>query len=235
MIFLWDERGVDQLVTSNEDVKYDIEKLFTIMSDISRIHKHFSEINSLINEVNLKRTQVRHILRKIEETDTFIIEHDFLNTLKAYLSELDFLIIDTDLEYTYSDVDLRLRVKQPESIIYKLGHYNDGKLERGRIAINKCLNDLLGFRISLPNFNHYCETFQKMCKMFKYTYKIRYINSSKGEYRATHMYFYGESNRYFPWELQIWLPEDFKLNYISHAAHKQEYIKSAKIHKEAFI
>ncbi len=96
------------------------------------------------------------------------------------------------------------------------------------------MNDLLGFRISLEGFDHECEEFKKMCRIIKKFYKIKYIDSSKGEYKATHIYFYGNNNKFYPWELQIWLPEDFQTNYDSHEKHKQEYIKSASIHKDAF-
>lgn len=64
---------------------------------------------------------------------------------------------------------------------------------------------------------------------------LQLVLKSKGDYRATHIYFYGKSNKNFPWELQIWKPEDYENNYDSHEKHKQEYKKSAKIHKDEFI
>lgn len=212
---------------------YAIDKLCNLIHELISIHREFSDQNILTNNFNLKKTLVRDIVEQVEDAETYIIKKDFYSTLNGYLTKLDELTIDIDLEYTYSTFDFRLRVKQPESIIYKLAHYNSGKQENGKFPLNKCLNDLLGFRIIIPNFIHNCELFSKMCDFIQESYKIRYRNSSKGEYKATHIYFYGDNNKSFPWELQIWLPEDYKSNYDSHARHKQEYIKSAMIHKQA--
>jgi hypothetical protein len=213
---------------------YDIDKLCSLIYEISNIHKTFSEEHNSLNPFNLKKTLVRDIVEQVDDSQTYIINKEFHAVLNNYSNKVDRLMIEIDLDYTYNEFDFRLRIKQPESIIYKLGHYNSGKQENGKLPLNKCLNDLLGFRIMMAGFKHDCEIFAKMCSVIEKTYKIKYRNSSKGEYSATHVYFYGDSNKNFPWELQIWLPEDFDTNYESHAAHKQEYIKSAKIHKQAF-
>jgi hypothetical protein len=212
---------------------YAIDVICQVIHEIIDLHEEFS--SSLISEspFNLKRTQVSDIVEQVDESNTYIIDKRFHSFLNRYLTKVDELTIHIDLVYTYSDLDFRLRVKQPESIIYKLVHYYSGKQEKGKLPLNKCLNDLLGFRVILPNFKHDCTLFKKMCSYIERTYKIKYRNSSKGEYKATHVYFYGDNNKNFPWELQIWLPEDYEKNYDSHEKHKQEYIKSAKIHKQA--
>jgi hypothetical protein len=222
------------ILTQDEQLSsdYAIDKLCLIIFDIIEIHKVFSTAQCGSSKYNLKKTLVKHIMEHVDDTNTYIINKDFHLTIKNYLDEVEQLTIDIELEYIYSEFDFRLRVKQPESIIYKLGHYNSGKSENGRIPMVKCLNDLLGFRIILPGFSHDCELFKKMCDYIDETYKIRYRNSSKGEYKATHIYFYGENNKNFPWELQIWLPDHYDSNYKSHAEHKQDYISSARIHKE---
>ncbi|MFP3509836.1 hypothetical protein SB775_09260 [Peribacillus sp. SIMBA_075] len=225
-----------KLLESSEytELDYAIHKICSLMIEIIQIHKDFSQEWREVNQFNLKKTLIRDIVEPVDDSNAYFINEEFHSVLKSYLSKIDQLTIDIDLEYTYSEYDFRLRVKQPESIIYKLGHYNSGKTENGRFPLNKCLNDLLGFRIIMPGFIHDCELFSKMCNVFENDYKIKYRNSSKGEYIATHIYFYGDNNKNFPWELQVWLPEDFENNYESHAKHKQEYIKSAKIHKQAF-
>ena len=215
------------------DLDYAIDKLCSVIHEIIHLHNDFSLKFSSLNHFNLKKTLVRDIMEQVDDSNTYIINKEFLLVLNSYLSKLDKLTIDIDLEYTYGDYDFRIRVKQPESIIYKLGHYNSGKQEKGKIPLNKCLNDLLGFRIIMPGFRHDCELFFKMCSLIEENYKIKYRNSSKGDYKATHVYFYGDNNKNFPWELQIWLPEDRAKNYESHAKHKQEYTMSAKIHKQA--
>lgn len=61
--------------------------------------------------------------------------------------------------------------------------------------------------------------------------RYRCIDSSKGEYRATHLYF-RDGNYTFPWELQIWGSCDEKSNLISHKKYKQEYITWEKEDEE---
>lgn len=212
---------------------YPIDVLCQLIFEIINLHREFSKKLLSLNRFNFKKTLVRDIVKMVDDSETYIIDNDFHIFLNDYLMHLDQLTVDIDLEYTYSEFDFRLRVKQTESIIYKIGHYFSGKQENGRIPLNKCLNDLLGFRIILPEFKHECSLFKKMCEFIEDTYRIKYINSSKGNYNATHVYFLGESNKNFPWELQIWLPNDYHNNYESHAKHKQEYLKSAKIHKQA--
>lgn len=233
VINLNESRVVDQ-ITNIDNVSYDIYKLCEIILEISHLHSQFSTENINAQDINLKSKQVRHVVRKYGDDDAYIIDSLYLKRVRKYLSNLDFLTVETDLDYIYKEFDFRLRVKQPESIIYKLGYYFIGKEEKGQISINKCLNDLLGFRISLPYFDHECSDFKKMCEIIKKFYRIKYINSSKGEYRATHIYFLGNNNKYYPWELQVWLPEHFEQNHKSHEKHKQGYINSASIHKSAF-
>lgn len=219
----------------NASVEYDITQLYKIIFDIIDMHKEFNEYSLFEEQINLKTTQVKEVLKKVEGTKTYLIDQEFYELLSDYIFQLDILLaIEVDFEYTYTNLDSRVRVKQLESIIYKLSHYKFGKREQGAIPLKKCLNDLFGFRICLPNFKHDCEKFAKMCKHIEETYKIKYINASKGNYKATHIYFYGANNKIFPWELQIWLPEDHESNYESHEKHKQEYKKSAEVHKDGF-
>jgi hypothetical protein len=220
------------LESRQQNVSYDIGRLCGVIYEIIDLHKEYAQQD--INNYNLRKTLVNHILEQVDDTDTYIINKDFHTTLNKYLSHVDRLTIESELEYTYSDLDCRVRVKQQESIIYKIGHYHSGKAESGKLPLNKCLNDLVGFRVVLPDFNHTCQSFEEMCSYIGKNYRIKYRNSSKGEYKATHVYFYGAGNMNFPWELQIWLPEDHANNYESHNKHKQGYKESAKIHKESF-
>lgn len=222
---------INVLLDDTKKVDYDIDTLITLIYNLISMQKDFNSNKVTENNKNLKKTLVKDIVHQVSNTDASLIDKDFYPILMRYIGELELLTIDTELEYTYNKFDFRLRVKQLESIIYKLIHYNTGKKEKGSIPLNKCLNDLLGFRICLPNFNHNCDVFLEKCRLIEKTYKIRYRNASKGEYRATHIYFYGDSNKNFPWELQIWLPQDYDTNYESHEKHKQDYKDSAGIHK----
>jgi hypothetical protein len=209
------------------------DEIKQLIYEIYDIHNNFSghwiEQHSTYT-CNLKKKQVRHVFLN---QDLFILDEDFYSNIKKYLTKLKELIINIDLDYTYNKYDFRSRVKQDESIVNKLKYYQVGKEGRGAYALNKCLNDLLGFRIAVEEFDHDCEIFHNMCLEISSQINIKKINSSKNDYKATHIYFYGESNKYFPWELQIWNPIHVTTNDISHAQHKQEYTKWAKIYKNS--
>lgn len=53
---------------------------------------------------------------------------------------------------------------------------------------------------------------------------LKCIDSSKKEYKATHIYF-KQDNFNFQWELQIWNKIDEVNNIISHEKYKQDYAK----------
>jgi|GEM_PF-438440 len=207
-----------------------------IILEICKLHNEFSNkwVNSGSFEfINLKRKLITDISQVIDDRGVFILDNSFYSLIKNYVYKLEKLVIDIDFEYTYSDLDFRLRVKQNESIVNKLKYYRVGKEDKGRYPLNKCLNDLLGFRIIIDDFDHDCVYFDALCESIKSEYKIRKRNSSKNNYKATHIYFYGESNTYFPWELQIWNSNDEAQNEHSHRIHKQEYTKWANIYKNS--
>lgn len=54
---------------------------------------------------------------------------------------------------------------------------------------------------------------------------LKCINSTKGKYVATHIYFGNDDNTKFQWELQLWSKENLESNLLSHAKYKQDYIK----------
>lgn len=56
---------------------------------------------------------------------------------------------------------------------------------------------------------------------------MKCLDSSKGEYVATHIYF-RDGNFNFQWELQVWSASQEKVNTISHEKYKQEYTKWEK-------
>lgn len=224
-----------QTLTTTPPFSYynDIQQL---IFKIYHLHKEFSNkwlIEEVSESLNLNKKQVRNICTVTDEREVFILENDFYSILKKYTTELEALAVETDLDYFYQDFDLRLRVKQNESIINKLKFYQVAKEGKGRYALNKCLNDLLGFRIIIKGFDHTCQEFDKLCNGILKEIKIKKTNSSKGDYKATHLYFYGVSNRFYPWELQIWNPLDSEKNEKSHALHKQEYKKWAEIYKHS--
>ena len=174
---------------------------------------------------------------------------------KVNLKKLTISNIDTNeniyksiMEYTQflnersADILMRLssicackvtaRVKAPNSIEYKIHNYKNNKQEKGKVPICKCLNDLFGFRIILDFPLTYCQIHTFVEDI--YHGKYRCINSSKGDYKAVHLYF-KENNEVFQWELQIWNDCDTEGNFASHKKYKQEYTTWEKESEEGGI
>ncbi|OOR20907.1 MULTISPECIES: nucleotidyltransferase family protein [Bacillus cereus group] len=214
----------------------DIQKLFLEIYDL---HNKFSAAWIKKNQttgfefMNLNKRQVRNVSSVIEDREVFLIDNMFYRLIKSYMNELESLTVESELEYDYTELDLRTRIKQNESVVNKLKYYRVGKEGAGAFNLNKCLNDLFGIRIIIEDFDHNCRYFNDLCEGLKAEYRIRTMDSSKNNYKATHIYFYGESNRYFPWELQVWNANDLSSNVISHSLHKQEYTKWADIYKNS--
>ncbi|WP_044736534.1 hypothetical protein [Geobacillus kaustophilus] len=211
----------------------DVKKL---VLDICELHNDFSKKlarSGNFTPVNLRRKLITDVSLVLDDRGVFILDNSFYSLIKNYIYRLEELVIDIDFEFTYKHLDCRLRVKQNESIVNKLKYYRVGKEDKGLYPLNKCLNDLLGFRIIIDDFDHNCVYFDALCESIKAEYKIRKMNASKNGYKATHIYFYGESNTYFPWELQIWNSSDEDQNEQSHRIHKQEYVKWATIYKNS--
>lgn len=129
--------------------------------------------------------------------------------------------------------NVNARVKAPNSIEYKIQNYKSEKHAFGKVPINKCLNDLFGFRIffdkpvSLSDIENFIDNTYSQGTH----YIDKCIDSSKLEYKAVHVYF-REDNFTFPWELQIWCASDVENNFASHKKYKQEYTYWEKQNKE---
>lgn len=124
------------------------------------------------------------------------------------------------------------RVKTQNSIELKIQNYNSSTHEYGKVPVNKCINDLFGVRIILSSVLSHDEILNFINETYGGKYKC--INSSKLEYKATHIYF-KEDNYSFQWELQIWNIKDQESNFESHRKHKQAYTTWEKESKEGGI
>lgn len=123
------------------------------------------------------------------------------------------------------------RIKNINSIYSKIDRYNNEKKEKGEIQINKCLNDLFGFRITMNYLS-----FKKMKMIIEesilpFKDRLKFIDSIKDGYRAYHVYI-KNGNYLFQWELQFWLKRDSKKNLASHHKHKQSYVVWEQSFKE---
>ncbi len=192
----------------------DLETLiYAINDNFLNFSQSWKENNSY-KEINLKKKSVRSIVEK----------GDILEIIYAYRAFLAEKTLELDMLFRknitcHSRVFTRL--KTPNSIRDKISKYTNLKDEKGGVPICNCLNDILGIRI-IQDTETDIEQIKKFLKMKDM--KLKCIDSSKGLYKAVHVYF-KNTNFDFPWELQIWKKEDEESNMDSHAKYKQEYTK----------
>lgn len=214
----------------NEATTNEIRNVITSISDFHEmISKDFKDSEAI---PNLARMQIKDFIQ--HETRT--IDKGFLSLITNYQELATKALITSPFEFDYRHLDFRSRIKQPDSIVNKLLYYTLETDHQGRVSVNKCLNDLLGFRIHFDEFDHNNHDITEVCQAIQdsKSYKIACKNSCKDEYKGTHVYFYG-TNFQFPWELQIWNVSDATSNEQSHSMHKAKraYINWPQEHKEA--
>ncbi|QTJ33067.1 hypothetical protein B8A39_09410 [Dolosigranulum pigrum] len=188
-----------------------------LIRTIDELHIYFNKevCKDLPSGINFGKKQVNHLFENKNFKNTFFDHLDkYYTRLRKYTREDKFINIDRDF-----------RIKERESLVYKLEKYYQGS-EKGKIPIQKCINDLLGFRIITDTNLMNSKEFKEICEQLKkekviYFYYVR----QDGDYRGIHLYFKGKSNNYLPWELQIWYNEHEDANRRSHATHKQYYLK----------
>lgn len=151
---------------------------------------------------------------------------DDSNILKYIYQYREFLDNYETFQKEINELNLKIgnvtrRVKDHNSIQYKLKRYMSEEHANGHVALRKCLNDIMGFRII---FNGDYE-FQYLKKIVNDNFdNMRVVPSIHGDYKATHVYFATKNNKRFVWELQMWNKSDEEKNLTSHHKNKQEYI-----------
>lgn len=164
-------------------------------------------------------------LKKKCVSDIFSINSGMDKEFKVYmdsfidgLNELYFVIISRiDSEV---GINVRGRVKEPQSIISKLDKKNMDN--HGKYPVIKCLNDLLGIRIIDKRYKENIDAVIEYLDSSEY--KVKHMERNNNGYIGYHIYFRLEQNIYFPIELQIWDLENERNNITSHMLYKQEYI-----------
>ena len=174
-----------------------IDKLLPLYNTINESWGKMDSFNS----INLKKKSIADIQKEQKIWNSILQYRKFMAA-----HQLDVL---QEISSLQSDVSrISVRIKQLNSIEYKIYRYNVGEL-RGKVPINKCLNDLFGMRIIMDD-------------SFTHDDLKEHIDASKKEYVASHLYI-KPSNQLFPWELQIWKKEDERNNLESHKLYKQDY------------
>lgn len=150
---------------------------------------------------------------------------DDVNIINYIYSYAEFLNNIKDLSFDIQDLNLSSkvtsRIKQTNSIQEKLKRYMTDKHQYGEVQLKKCLNDILGFRIVLNEFDSHEDVINILSERFE---KIKVVNADKEDYVAVHAYFMTGDNKNFQWELQIWNKKDEMTNLLSHHKYKQDYI-----------
>lgn len=170
-------------------------------------------------KINLKKNQVCDLLENEEMLNTILNYREFINENNIQLS-LNFK------QFNNEKVKVNIRAKNKNSIEYKIKNYIENH-EDGKLPINKCLNDLFGIRIICAEEITNKQITEFIQNKFK---DLKCLDSSKGEYKATHIYF-KQDNFNFEWELQVWNKIDEISNINSHEKYKQDYVKWEKENK----
>lgn len=190
---------------------YRYESIVDIINEINRLHYSFSSDLRAHLCFNLKKSVSSIVVDNS-------INRDFQDLIVSYKVELNRNIIKvSDIQNKF--VGIRYRIKQAESISEKILYYMSEIHEFGKVPLNKCLNDFLGFRILVKDLEYvYCalQSDNRVTGIAK-----MYLRTD-GDYRGIHLYFKNGNNKFFPWELQIWDIGQSHLNELSHKEHKQK-------------
>lgn len=198
-----------------QDICDSWDELKSVIDSIQMLYEQITKlwVKQEDTRINLKRTLVSEI-----ETDNDIYKKVFryVHLLSSHSADMILSVCGTEPN------KVSARIKTKNSIAYKIKNYRTEVHGYGKIPINKCLNDLFGVRIILAS----AVTFEQIDSFIKRAYgdKYKYIDSSKLDYKAVHLYF-KKDNFSFPWELQIWSECNKEANIRSHARYKQGYTK----------
>lgn len=193
-----------------------LEELDRLISFIKSEYTDFTrqwENSHYYSRINLKNTLVCDILENKILLDIIIAYREFINENNIQLV-MDFK------EFSTNKSKVNIRTKSKNSIEYKMKNYIENH-ENGKVAINKCFNDLFGIRIICKDRIIYNDIENLVNN--KYT-DLKCIDSSKKDYKATHIYF-KNNNFSFQWELQIWNKINELKNIESHEKYKQDYVR----------
>lgn len=188
-----------------------------------------SETISLINQLYLNYNQIYFSghpkIYKMNKTScTDALNEEILFIIPKYLDLLN--------QYKLNEINtscknllpyLRYRIKRYKTATEKLRAKSF--LERtgeGAYNIGKVINDLMGFRLILPDVNMNKDKVKLILEYYRDKGIIwRYYYREDNGYKAFHCYF-KESNKTFPWELQIWDIQDEEQNKKLHSAHEKQ-------------
>lgn len=158
--------------------RYKYEDIVRIISEINELHYSFSIQLSNLLSFNLKNT-----ISSVVANNS--IDSDFQELVNSYKKELNSIVGGiSDIQNKF--VGIRYRIKQAESISEKLLYYMTDVHEFGKVPLNKCLNDLLGFRILVIDLESVYATLKHDDRVTSIT--KMYLRTDGG-YSGIHLYF----------------------------------------------
>lgn len=191
--------------------------LMHLINEIGRLHQQFSKDFFVKCEAyNLKQSRVDNVI--FAET----YDEKFISLVEEYIENISEWVIYLVFESENPLLDTRFRVKNRGSSLNKLTYYRHGKVNPS-IPLQKCMNDLLGFRIIIAQDFDYRELLNQIqiSERLETSLFRPYVRTDE-EYQGIHIYFKNDNNKYFPWELQIWKKSDTDLNEKAHRTHKEK-------------
>lgn len=171
------------------------------------------ETSEYYNKINLKNNQVCDLLENKLILDTIVNYREFINKNNIQL-------LMNFKKFNSENATVNIRTKAKNSIEFKIENYIKNH-ENGNIPISKCFNDLFGIRIICNEELKFNEIMELVNTRYS---NLKCIDSSKDEYKATHIYF-RKDNFSFQWELQVWNKIDETNNINSHEKYKQDYVR----------
>lgn len=203
-----------------------------VFDELKDLIDYIQSVYSMVTDEWLQNTREKINLKKSQVSD-IDVDGTIYQSIIEYVQLLNQSCADITLRLSsVCSCQVTARVKTQNSIEYKIQNYKTAQHELGKIPINKCINDLFGVRIIVDTPLSFEEVRTFIIETYQGKYKC--IDSSKLDYKATHLYF-RENNFAFPWELQIWNRSDMEKNFASHKQYKQEYTTWEKESKEGGI
>ncbi len=135
----------------------EIEKIVQLINNIGEYHKTFSNNFYKNNDsnINLKKTTIDKILKETSYNGLF------MDLIDEYIKLISKEILVSEIRSNSSKFTIRFRGKNRESVLNKLYYYRFDR-DEFQIPIQKCLNDIMGFRIILESNLSYDELLEKI-------------------------------------------------------------------------
>lgn len=188
-------------------MNYVTDQFSSIVDDIYNLYLKFNA-DCEKTVINLESNGVRTAKESVE----------FLDYTVNYLEKLNNIFQEDVIWILMNDFNTEIRIKNRDSLIKKLDKYKRRELLNGTSSINKCMNDLLGFRFifdELPTEKDLKKTMSNIPGVWRCYLK------NQNDYVGFHIYIKSD-NLHFPWEIQIWSSNNEINNRNAHIVHEKE-------------